>query len=137
MRLGGLAILIATAAVASCDAGRDSREPAGNQSPRGPDLARGELLSLACQACHTLGAGGPHLVGPNLHAVFGRRVGSAAEFAYSPALKAADIVWAPETLDAWLADPVGFLPGTTMAFTGYQSPRDREDLIAYLVNATK
>ena len=93
-------------------------------------------MSLACQACHTLNADGAHLLGPNLHAIFGRRAGSAAGFEYSPALRAADFVWAPETLEAWLADPAGFLPGTTMAFTGYQSPRDRRDLIAYLVTAT-
>jgi cytochrome c len=102
-----------------------------------PNLARGERLSLACQACHTFAVDGPHLLGPNLHGVFGRRAGSAAEFQYSPALEAADIVWTPETLDAWLADPVGYLPGTTMAFTGYQSPLDRRDLVFYLVNATK
>jgi cytochrome c len=77
------------------------------------------------------------MVGPNLHGVFGRPAGSAAEFEYSPALRAADFAWTPETLDAWLADPVGFLPGTTMAFTGYQSRHDRRDLIAHLVNATK
>jgi cytochrome c len=127
-------MLVAAAAVAAC---APAPEPASAPESAGPDLARGELLSLACQACHTLAADGPNLIGPNLHGIFGRRAGSAAEFEYSAALRAADIVWTPATLDAWLADPVGFLPGTTMAFTGYQSPRDREDLIAYLLNATK
>lgn len=137
MKFSAAATLTAVIAVAACDSGQDTREPERTEGPRGPDLARGELLSLACQACHTLARDGANLVGPNLHGVFGRRAGSAAEFAYSPALAAAEIVWTPETLDAWLADPVGFLPGTTMAFAGYQSARDREDLITYLVNATK
>lgn len=138
MRLRALAILVAAVAVSSCDPARDlGVAPQQSLGSAEPDLARGERLSLACQTCHTFAAGGPHLLGPNLHGVFGRPAGSAAEFEYSPALQAADIVWTPETLDAWLADPVGFLPGTTMAFTGYQSPQDRRDLIAYLVNSTK
>jgi cytochrome c len=51
-------------------------------------------------------------------------------------LRQSGIVWSPAELDRWLADPAGFLPGTTMAFTGYQSAADRSALIAYLVTAT-
>jgi cytochrome c len=138
MRLRALAILAAVVALSSCSPANDSTvAPQQSVGSTEPDLARGELLSLACQACHTFAVDGPHLLGPNLHGVFGRRAGSAAEFEYSPTLRAADLVWTAETLDAWLADPVGFLPGTTMAFTGYQSPQDRRDLITYLLNATK
>lgn len=137
MRPRAWSILAAALAMSACDRARDAGiAPERNGGSTGPDLARGELLSLACQACHTFAAGGPDLIGPNLHGIFGRRAGSTPEFEYSPALGAADIVWTPETLDAWLADPFGFLPGTTMAFTGYESPRDRRDLIAYLVDVT-
>jgi cytochrome c len=101
------------------------------------DRARGELLSLACAACHTLAAGQGTLVGPNLQGVFGRQAGSVAGFAYSPALQATGLVWTPVSLEAWLAEPASFVAGTTMAFSGYRSADDRRDLIAYLLRATQ
>jgi cytochrome c len=101
-----------------------------------PDLRRGELLSLACQACHTLNPGGPHGIGPNLHRIFGRSAATGVGFEYSQALRASGLVWTPAAVDAWLADPAGFIVGNNMAFTGYQSARDRRDLVAYLIEAT-
>jgi cytochrome c len=100
------------------------------------DLQRGELLSFACAACHTLRAGEKTIVGPNLHGVFGRPAGTLADFAYSPALRGSRLVWTPRAVEAWLADPQRFVAGTTMAFTGLQSADDRRDLIAYLLRAT-
>lgn len=100
-------------------------------------LARGELLSFACQACHSLARGGPHIIGPNLSGLFGRPAATASGFGgYSAALVESGIVWTPAVLDRWLADPAGFLPGTTMAFTGYRSAEDRAALIAFLLAAT-
>jgi cytochrome c len=103
----------------------------------GADFERGELLGLACLACHKLAAGEGTLVGPNLHGVFGRPAASLPGFEFSPALKASGLVWTPVSLEAWLAEPSSFVEGTTMAFTGYRSPEDRRDLIAYLLRATQ
>ena len=100
------------------------------------DLTKGEVLSLACVVCHTLGAGERHLVGPNLHGVFGRAAGTAASFEYSAALREAAVVWTPDELDTWLAEPEGFVPGNNMVFAGYRSASDRTDLLAYLLHAT-
>jgi len=101
------------------------------------DVARGELLSLACAACHTFGAGQQKIIGPNLHGVFGRPAAAVADFDYSPALRASRLVWTPRALEAWLADPARFVAGTTMTFSGYRSAADRRDLIAYLLRATQ
>jgi cytochrome c len=103
----------------------------------GADLERGKLLSLACAACHTFGVGERTIIGPNLHGVFGRRAASLPDFAYSSALLASGLYWTPRSLAAWLADPQGFVSGTTMTFTGYHSADDRRDLIAYLLRATE
>ncbi len=100
------------------------------------DFERGELLSYACVACHTLGSGEGHLIGPNLHGIFGRPAASAPGFAYSEALRAAEFVWTPEKLDAWLARPDDFVPGNLMVFAGIYSISDRTDLLAYLLRET-
>lgn len=100
------------------------------------DAARGELLALACAACHKFGAGEGTLIGPNLHGVFGRPAAMVEGFPYSPALAQSGLVWTPGSLAAWLANPADFVGGTTMAFTGYRSAADRRDLIAYLLRVT-
>jgi cytochrome c len=101
------------------------------------DTARGELLALACAACHRFRADEGTLIGPHLQGVFGRRAASVAGFDYSAAMRQSELVWTPRSLDAWLVNPAGFVEGTTMAFTGYRSAEDRRDLIAYLLRVTQ
>ena len=97
-----------------------------------PVAERGRELFKPCRTCHVIAPGGPDRVGPNLHGVFGRKAGSRPGFAYSAALRDADFVWTAERLDAWLADPKGYLPGSSMAFPGVPDPADRAALIAWL-----
>jgi cytochrome c len=103
----------------------------------GADPDRGELLGLACAACHRFRAAEGTLIGPHLEGVFGRTAASVPGFGYSPALQQSGIVWTPRSLEAWLANPAGFVEGTTMAFSGYRSAEDRRDLIAFLLRATQ
>ena len=112
--------------------------PRALQDPRfaDADFERGELLSYACQACHTLKSGEPSMIGPNLFGVFGRPAGTMPDFDYSEALRNAKFSWSIETLEAWLAGPESFLVGNAMVFAGYSDPEDRRDLIAYLLWAT-
>lgn len=101
------------------------------------DLERGELLSLACIACHTLRPGEDHLLGPNLGGLFGTRAGTKPGFEYSAALAESGLTWTPRALDAWLAAPASFVPGTSMVFAGYADASERRDLIGYLLQATE
>jgi cytochrome c len=93
---------------------------------------RGRLLFLRCASCHDISAGASPKIGPNLKGVVGRRAGSLAGYAYSPAMKAQTFVWDPAMLDRWLTRPSDVVPGTAMAFGGIANAADRAALIAYL-----
>jgi cytochrome c len=96
------------------------------------DLANGEAKFALCKSCHTIAPGGGNMTGPNLYGIFGRKAGTAPDFNYSDAVKAAGFTWEFHHLDSWLSDPRGFLPGTKMTFMGFKDPKDRTDVIAYV-----
>ena len=100
------------------------------------DKKRGQTLFLQCRACHSLGEGEPHKVGPNLYQMFGKTAGVEPGFAFSDAVVNSGIVWSAESLDPWMARPSEYLPGNKMVFIGIKDPQDRANLIAYLQEAT-
>ncbi len=93
----------------------------------------GRRVFAQCRSCHTIGRGEPNRIGPNLHRVFGREIGSLANFNYSQAVRDANFTWDADHLDHWLANPQTFLPGNRMAFAGVRDETQRRDLIAYLM----
>lgn len=111
----------------------DSPASVGDERYAAGDPARGERLFLQCRACHSVEPDGPSIAGPNLYGIAGSPAGEVAGFAYSRALAAADFVWTPRALDAWLHNPAYFLPGNRMFYAGLYRPEDRRDLIAYLL----
>ena len=129
-----------TAALTAATLGAQSLLPAAEYLQRPPyagaDRENGRRLAQMCKACHTLGEGGVHMIGPNLFGVFGRPAGSAERFMYSAALQEVEFSWTPRALDAWLTRPARFLPGNRMSFPGVASASDRADMIAYLLEAT-
>lgn len=100
----------------------------------GGDAAHGKQVYARCAACHDLNSG-KTLLGPSLKGIIGRKAGSVAGFAYSPALKAKAMAWTPQALDAFLTAPMKAIPGTRMPFAGIPDAKDRADLIAYLQQA--
>ncbi|NQZ97187.1 MAG: PQQ-dependent sugar dehydrogenase [Myxococcales bacterium] len=94
-------------------------------------LERGELLSLSCLGCHTLGKGEPSGIGSNLWGVFGRDIAAHPGYDYSEALLAKSGRWNETELDAYLKDPEGYASGTTMDYPGMSSREDRRVLIDY------
>jgi cytochrome c len=96
------------------------------------DPERGAQGFQSCAACHSLEPG-EHRTGPSLAGIVGRRAGTVEGFTrYSSALEQADVTWTEETLDRWLADPQGVVPGNSMMFPGIRDEQARADLIAYL-----
>jgi cytochrome c len=97
------------------------------------DAERGRLVFGPCKTCHYAEAVMGHNNGPNLHGIFGRVAGKQEGFDYySEVFKAADFVWTPAIMDAWLADPMAMFPESSMMSLGVPDPQRRADLIEYL-----
>ena len=111
------------------------------------DAAKGKKVFNKCRACHKLVAG-KKAVGPSLHGMFGRKAGGVKGFKYSKDLKAAGakgLVWSDETFLAYMHKPKKYIGSylgkkrakTRMAFSGLKKVKDRENLLAFLKEATK
>lgn len=117
----GLGLLLAPAAVSA------------QQGLMAGDPERGRLAFAPCRTCHYPEASMGHNNGPNLHRIFGKVVGQQAGFDYySDEFKSAQFVWTPALMFAWLEDPMGIIPGSSMMSLGVPDPQRRADLIAFL-----
>jgi cytochrome c len=104
---------------------------------RADEPSAGEAMLKKCEICHTVAAGGPAKVGPNLHGIVGRKAGTGPGFAFSDAMKNSGIVWDDATLTSFLRDPKGSLPGNRMSFPGITDDAALADLLARLKQATQ
>jgi len=99
---------------------------------------KGKELFQQCVACHAIGEGSEHTVGPTLNHVFGRVAGMAEGYEYSEAMAAKGIdenlLWDEKSLYIFLAGPERYIPGTKMGFAGLRTEQELKDLLAYLID---
>jgi cytochrome c len=91
-----------------------------------------------CRTCHSTKQGDNRL-GPSLYGVVGRKAGTASGYPnYSQALAQSGIVWDPETLDKFIANPEAVIPNNNMKpYSGLTDPAVRKQIIEYLQSAGK
>ena len=130
-RLGSLAAAgILLGWLAGCSGGASQ----GSEETVKGDPVHGKELYTQCQACHK-----PTevLVGPPHCGLIGRPAGTVPGFDYSDGMKASGITWTPKTLDEFLTSPIAYVNGTKMGFAGFEDPKDRADVIAYIAQFNK
>ncbi len=91
---------------------------------------RGQILYNLCQSCHA----SPQIA-PSLKDIFNSPIATIKGYAYSDGLKQVAEQhgnWTTETLDAFLAGPSKFAPGTKMGFQGLLNQDDRTAVIEYI-----
>jgi len=95
-------------------------------------VQRGEDAYFRCKGCHSIAKGAPSSAGPNLYAVIGRRAGRYPGYPFSDALAQSGVVWDAQSLDAFLADPSGYIPGSEMRRGTVREAETRAAIIAFL-----
>jgi cytochrome c2 len=99
------------------------------------DADAGKKVFKKCAACHAVGDGAKHKVGPELNELFGRTAGGAEGYKYSKAMSEAGeggLVWDDASVAEFLAKPKAMIKGTKMAFAGLKKDDDIANVLAYL-----
>lgn len=96
------------------------------------DSAAGEQVYRKCTACHTIDQGGANKIGPNLWNIVDRDIAAVDGFSYSAALGDMEGTWTYDALNAFIANPKDFAPGTKMTYAGLKKIEDRANLIAFM-----
>ncbi len=99
------------------------------------DAAAGQRVFNQCRACPSIEPGGRNGVGPNLHAVVGRKAGSIENFRYSASLREkaeGGLTWDEDKLRAYIVNPKAVIPAGSMSYPGLRNEQQLNDLIAYL-----
>ena len=118
--------------------GTDPATSGASEAGSENDLITARKAAFAiCVACHTVAPDAESGIGPNLNGVVGRKAATLENFNYSDALTASGITWDETELDAFLANPRGKVPGTTMSASAVSDEERRRAIIAYLTSLSE
>lgn len=128
----GLALGAAALMLAAWAGGQETFSPALIPSAEAAPAAPPAPASFArCAVCHNVAKGAPNKLGPNLYGTFGHKMGQGS-FAFSDAVKKSGLTLDEKTLDKWLENPRGLVPGNRMSFPGMKDAAKRKEIIDYL-----
>jgi cytochrome c len=98
----------------------------------------GAKVARKCQSCHTFEAGEKNGTGPNLHNVVGSTLATRdhGDFKLSDSILEGVDIWTYDALNAYLTDPKSVAPKGTMSFVGLRKPKDRANVIKFLMANT-
>jgi cytochrome c2 len=100
----------------------------------GKEILVGTIEEWHCGMCHSIDAGDPvQKIGPHLQGVVGRAKASVGDYDYSEALKRLGGIWTTAELNAFIAAPLDYAPGTKMHHVGVADPAARANIIAFLL----
>jgi cytochrome c len=92
-----------------------------------------DLYDQECADCHSLAKPPKNKKGPSLVGIMGKPAAAVPNFAYSEALKAAQIVWTPDKMDAYVKNPKELVPGGgKMKYDGLANAAERAAIIEFL-----
>jgi cytochrome c len=92
-----------------------------------------DLYDQECGDCHSLARPPKNKKGPSLIGIMGQQAAAVPNFAYSEALRAAKILWTPDTMDAYIKNPKAVvIGGGKMKYDGLGNAAERAAIIEFL-----
>jgi len=127
-----LGLLLALAGCGRSDTAAVGASVGADGEPSAARIEAGRKLFARCAGCHQVGPDAGTIFGPQLNGVLGRKAGGVGGYAYSPALKASNLVWDERNLAAFIRDSEAVVPGNKMRFMNFMSEQQAADIVAYL-----
>ena len=104
----------------------------GTAAPAADGAGGEEAYNTACRTCHSVKPGDNRL-GPSLSGIVGKKAGGESGYQYSPSLKNSGVTFDEATLDKFITNPDGVVPGNNMKpYTGISDAALRAKIIAFL-----